>query len=226
MRQQGGVFTGITGSMSEVVIASGSDPTGLGRWNWIQLKGQSSSTYIITAYQCAESKTTVGTVFMQRARYLKRCNISICPRKHFIQDLVQFITHILGENNKVIVAADINEHVIDGVLPRELKNLGLVEAHVKKFNLPGPASHITGRLPIDGVWVSNDATPTAVSVFPHKFGVGDHRAILVDFNLDQLIQRNVNICSPSMRRLISENKPTVDNYNQLAMNLLTSNKIP
>ena len=39
MRQQGGVFTGITGSMSEVVIASGSDPTGLGRWNWIQLKG-------------------------------------------------------------------------------------------------------------------------------------------------------------------------------------------
>ena len=225
MRQQGGIFTGITGSTSTVAIASGSDHTGLGRWNWIQLKGQSSSTYIITAYQCVESRTTVGTVFMQRERYLKKHNMSLCPRKHFIQDLVQFITRILEENNKVILSADINEHVIDGVLSRELKNLGMVEAHVKKFNLPGPASHITGRLPIDGVWVSNDVTPTVVSVFPHKFGVGDHRVILVDFNLDQLIQRNVRICTPTMRRLICENKRSVDTYNQLAMNLLTSNKI-
>ena len=30
-RQQGGVFTGITGSASSVVISLGTDPTGLGR---------------------------------------------------------------------------------------------------------------------------------------------------------------------------------------------------
>ena len=138
---------------------------------------------------------------------------------------MQFITRILGQNNKVIVATDMNECVIDGVLPRELKNLGLIEAHVKKFNLPGPASHVTRSLPIDGAWVSNDVTPATVSVFPHKFGAGDHRVILVGFNLDQLIQQNVNICTPSMRRLICKNKLTADNCNQLAMNLLTSNKI-
>jgi len=117
MRQQGGVFTGIIGSATGVAIASGSDPTDLGRWNWVQLKGQSSSTYIITAYQCVESRATIGTVFLQRERFLKKCNMSICPRKHFIQDLVQFITGILEDNNRVILAADINKHVIDGVLP-------------------------------------------------------------------------------------------------------------
>ena len=225
MRQQGGVFTGIIGPASGVAIASGSDHTGLGRWNWIQLKGQSSSTFIITAYQCVESRATVGTVFMQRERFLKKCNVSICPRSHFIQDLIQFITGVLGDNNKVILAADINEHVIDGVLPRALKNLGMIEAHVKKFDLPGPASHITGSKPIDGIWVSHDVTPTEVSVFPHRFGVGDHRVILVDFNLNQIIQQSVKICSPSMRRLICENEKSVENYNSLASALLKSNKI-
>ena len=70
---------------------------------------------------------------------------------HAIWDLVQFIASLLNENNKIILAADINEHIIDGVLLKALKNLGLSEAHVKKFNLPGPASHITGSQPIDGV---------------------------------------------------------------------------
>ena len=148
-----------------------------------------------------------------------------CLRKHFIQDLVQFITSALGENNKVIIATDANEHVIDGVSPRALKNLGLIEAHVKKFNLPCPTSHITGRLPIDSVWAFNSITPTEALVFLHKFGVGDHRVILVDLNLDQIIQRCANICTPSMRRLIYENKKSVENYNYLARSLLTSNKI-
>ena len=225
MRQQGGVFTGIIGPASGVAIASGSDHTGLGRWNWIQLKGQSSSTFIITAYQCVESRTTVGTVFMQRERFLKKCNVSICPRSHFIQDLIQFTTGVLGDNNKVILAADINEHIIDGVLLRALKNIGMIEAHVKKFDLPGPASHITGSKPIDSIWVSHDVIPTEVSVFPHRFGVGDHRVILVDFNLNQIIQQSVKICSPLMWRLICENEKSVENYNSLASSLLKSNKI-
>ena len=225
MRQQGGVFTGVTGLLSGVAIASGSDCTGLGRWNWIQLKGHSSSTYVITAYQCVESRTTVGTVFMQRERYLKKCNVQLCPKTHMIRDLVQFISSLLSGNNKVMLAADINEHVIDGVLPKALKNIGLTEAHVKKFSVPGPASHATGSQPIDGVWVSGDVTPTAVSICPHKFGAGDHKVILVDINLDEIVQRNVRICAPPMRRLICENKQSVENYNNLALSLLNANKI-
>ena len=75
------MFTGITGLVSCVAISSGTDLTGLRRWSWVQLKGQTISTYIITAYQCIESRSTVGTVFLQRERYLKKYNISICPRQ-------------------------------------------------------------------------------------------------------------------------------------------------
>ena len=77
---------------------------------------------------------------LQKTTSLKKCNVPTFPKKHFIQDLAQFITIVLGQNNKVIVAADTNEHIIDGVLPEALKNLGLIEAHMKKFDLPGPAS--------------------------------------------------------------------------------------
>ena len=94
-------------------------------------------------------------------------------------------------------------------MPKELKRIGIIEAHVKKFNLPGPASHITGSKPIDGIRVTDDVTPTEVSILPHKFGVGNHRVILVDFNLDQILERGVKICTPSMRRLICENKKSI-----------------
>ena len=141
----------------------------------MQLKDQTVSTYIITAYQCVESRSTVGTVFLQRERYLKRCNVSTCPRQQLIQDLVQFIISIREGNNKVILVADINEHVLNGKLPKELKRIGMIEAHVKKFNIPGPASHITGSEPINGIWVTDDITPTEVSILPHKFGAGDYR---------------------------------------------------
>ena len=124
---------------------------------------------------------------MQSECFPKKCNASLCPRRCFIQDLMQFITGVLGDNNRVILAADVNEHVTDGILPRALKNLGMIEAHAKKFDLPGPASHITGSQPIDGVWVSNDVTPAEVSVFACKFGFGDHRMTLADFNLNQII---------------------------------------
>ena len=91
MRQQGRVFTGVIGQTTSTAMSTGSDPTGLGRWNWMQLKGPTFSTYIITAYQCVRSRSTVGTVFMQRERHLRRNNMPGCPRKHFITDLINFI---------------------------------------------------------------------------------------------------------------------------------------
>ena len=124
--------------------------------------------------------------------------MSIYLREHFIQDLVQFIIGVLGENNKVIIATDTNKHIMNGVLPRFLKNLGSIETHMKKFDLPGPASHVTGSLPIDSVWASNNITPAEASVFLYKFRADGHRIILVDLNLDQIVQQCANIYTPSM----------------------------
>ena len=50
MRQQGGMFTGVVGPVSSVIISIGSDPTRLGKWNWVQLKSRSNSMHLI--YTC------------------------------------------------------------------------------------------------------------------------------------------------------------------------------
>ena len=82
---------------------------------------------------------------------------------------MQFITGILVQNNKVIVAVDTNKHVRDGVLPNALKNLGLIEVHATKFDLPHFASTVTMSLLIDSAWVSNNITLIEVLVFQNKF---------------------------------------------------------
>ena len=81
MRQEGGIFTGITSLASSTAVSMVSNSLELGRLNWVQLKGWNASTYIITAYQYVKLKSVVGTVFMQRERYFKRCDIFRCPRQ-------------------------------------------------------------------------------------------------------------------------------------------------
>ena len=146
-------------------MSIGSNSTGLRRWNWVQLKSQNSSIYIITAYQCVKSKSIVGTVFMQRERHLKRCNISRFQRQHFITDIVNFITSLQDRDNRIILAVDINEHAVDRKLVKELKRIGMIDAYFKKFNSPGPASYVMGSVPIDRVWVTGNVIPLVVSIF-------------------------------------------------------------
>ena len=119
MRQQGGVFTGVIGQATNNTMSAGSDAEGLGRWNWIELKGSEFSTFIITAYQCVRSKQTVNTVFMQCERHLRRCNKRGCPRQHFMADLIKFILGLMVGNNRIILAAGINEHAAEGILAKE-----------------------------------------------------------------------------------------------------------
>ena len=100
-------------------------------------------TCAIAAYQCARLRLAVNAVFMQRERELKRSNKMGCPRQHFITDLIRFIVSLIEENNKIILAADANEHVENGKLARELKRIRLVNLCVKKFHQSGPASYVS-----------------------------------------------------------------------------------
>ena len=58
-------------------------------------------------------RITIGTTFLQYKRYCKKKNIMKYPNQIFIKDLVKFITQVKAEGNKVILAADVNESVVD-----------------------------------------------------------------------------------------------------------------
>ena len=96
------------------IVATESDLTGLGRWNWFQVKGPAYSIFIFIAHQSIKSRTTVGTVYQQRERYFKQRNTHDCPRKLFINHLVDFISYMRAEGHEIILTVDINENSIDG----------------------------------------------------------------------------------------------------------------
>ena len=86
-------------------------------------------------------------------------------------------------------------------------------------------SYISSSKQIDRVWMSNRVIPSSVVVFPHRFRVGNHRVILVDFNWNDIIGRRINIYKLNMRRLIFKKALIIKKYNQRAVELLREYEI-
>ena len=61
-RQQGRAMVAIRGQVSRHAAATRSDPTGLGRWNCIDLSHDNRKVRIISAYQSIKSSSSLGTV--------------------------------------------------------------------------------------------------------------------------------------------------------------------
>ena len=67
--------------------------------------------------------------------------------------------------------------------------------------------------------------PTNVVLLLHKFSIGNHRIIAVDFNLKDVAGYQVKICYPEMRRLVGDNKLVIEKYNAKVLELLIFHKI-
>ena len=75
--------------------ASGKDPTGLGRWVSILLRGKDGiTTGLVCGYNpCASSKKATRSSYQQHGSYLiKKEKDTMCPRKRFKEDLLLQLT--------------------------------------------------------------------------------------------------------------------------------------
>ena len=88
---------------------------------------------------------------------------------------------------------DHNEHIIDGCLGKALANKDvpdLKEAIRLHTGASLGATFFQGSWPIDGLWVSSDLDISNACVMPFGFGVGDHRAFILDIPLESLVGEN------------------------------------
>ena len=183
-RQQGGIMMAMRGEVSKHATVTGADPTGLGRWNYIDLENYSNKIRIISAYKSVKSVSTLGTACSQRRRHFLARGIDVCPRELFILHLTKFMPSSTIAGLEVILSVDANENDVKGQLAKQLQKLGLAELCCTKFNLEGgPASYFEGRHQIDGVWYNRKIIPTTATLCLFHFGVGDHRAYIVDFQM-------------------------------------------
>ena len=100
-----------------------------------------------------------------------------------------------------------------GRIARAFQALGLIETMEMFYQgLEQPTFH-KGRHQIDAVWVSPNLRPYASSMAPFYMGAGDYRIFIVDFPIDMVMgSRFILICKPSIRRLISCQPRSVQNY--------------
>ena len=82
--------------LSKYVTSKGADPTGLGRWNYVGLVKRGDKLRFISACPCVKSKSTLGTVCLQRRRWFLARKIDVCPLKFFILHLTQFTSDYIS----------------------------------------------------------------------------------------------------------------------------------
>ena len=82
----------------------------------------------------------------------------------------------------------------NGQLARMLRcpDLDMKDAVKSRIETDGPTTFVRGSRQIDGAWVTPDVEISAACFLPFFFGVGDHRAILLDIPQHSLIDGNVH----------------------------------
>jgi hypothetical protein len=129
-RQQfGGTFAMAFGELVTKATDSNVDPTGLGRWSWIQFSGKEGhTTRILSVYQpCHTSWKKTDSVYAQHLEYFRPRGCLQCPRRILIEDLKALILSWKGEGIKVLVFMDANKNMTNGHMERMLlsKDIGM-----------------------------------------------------------------------------------------------------
>jgi hypothetical protein len=208
--QEGGTGSICIGDASGYVKKVGRDNEGLRRWCWILLGGaEGHNTKIITAYNpCKNKNINSGTTYQQQRRYFitKKKDLT-CPLILFHRHLIKLIKQWRADGDRIVLFMDHNKHTIDGHLGKALadKDGPDLSKAIKLHTGASPgATFFQGLWPIDRLWVSKDLDISNACVMPFRFGMGNHRAFILDIPLESLVGVNpVKIVKPVSQRLNS-----------------------
>jgi hypothetical protein len=105
--------------------------------------------------------------------------------------------------DRIILFMNRNEHVINGQLTKALADKdgpNLQEVIMQHTGTSPGATFFRGSKPIDGLWVSNDLNISNACMMPIGYGIGNHRAFILDIPIESLVGENpVKIVCPAGR---------------------------
>ena len=171
--QPGGVGMIATDELAHRVINTGKDPTGLGRWCWMQLQGRNGiKVRLISVYHPCDTPGAT-TTFQQQHRYLRKHNSDADPRQAIYDDLYIACSEWLRLGDQLIVGIDANKDIRTGHTAEFFATLGMHEAILTRHSERSPpATHNRNhsRQPIDGFFMTPGLHVTAAGY--EAFGVG------------------------------------------------------
>ena len=163
--QAGGSITSTLGPWTTAVFGPEiSDPTGLGRWSGLHIRGRHNNTLsLITGYRsCSGSKFTapLGSTYHREYEYFRTQNAHMNPnpRLQFIKDVETTIQNLQEQGNMIILMLDAN-----GALHKDIYNNQIIKvfplsttfhcARSRVGTLPGPfiRSHLSKARDLDSL---------------------------------------------------------------------------
>jgi len=219
--QQGGTGLLLYGPLIQQLQfdQSGAEDSGMGRWVVMTLQGEDGfRTRVVSAYNpCYNNKKDSGTSYQQQRRALiTKFKDNTCPRKRFREDLVDQLTRWREQGDRLIVCMDANEDIYKKSIGKSLtdsEGLGMKEVVGDFTGKRLGATFFRGSTPIDAVWATSDVQVISACVMPVGYGVGDHRAFIIDFLTSSLIGTNpTTVVRPAARRLNTRLARGVDKY--------------
>ena len=209
--QAGGTAIAGIGRICDVISDIGKDQTGLGRWAWLRLGHGRTTTRIITAYLPHKpGRNSRGrTVWEQHSRYFEARGDPRYPSTIFTEHLLRLIKQWIMGGEHVILAIDANQDVYSGRLAQSLREppfnmtCMMTEATGEKV----PNSHFSGRRQISTIFGTQGIVTGNGVCFPHWFGVGDHRVMVLEFSAQAAFQGAYPTIATPKARILNSRVP-------------------
>ena len=215
--QVGGTAVLGVGRICDLISDKGSDPTGLGRWSWIKLGRGRISTRVISAYlPWKPNKRSKGhTVWEQHTRFFQKQGDLRYPSTIFIEDLVTQLKQWTTQGEHILLTIDANQNIYSGHLAASLRrdHLNIQCLMEQATGERVPNSHFRGTGAISTIFGSAGLAHGHGCCFPHWYGVGDHRVMILELTAKSLFDGNYpTIPSPGARLLNCNIRRTKQKY--------------
>jgi len=217
--QVGGTSVTIVNTLSHRAKQVADDPSGLGRWTSIMIEGKHGmKTRIVSAYRPCKSRSGLETAYTQHLIYWDSMDRYEDPRNIFMQDLKQAILEWKEQGEQIILCGDFNTgdknnvHTASEFWNPWLEELDLIDVHKTSTGMDWlPATHERGSSQIDYIFISPSIRIKRAGFLPFSKFPGDHRAIWVDIQTEDIIGYNAPKLSIASARRLKSDHPKIRN---------------
>ena len=192
--QWGGTGVISQGDLQHHSMASGSDPSGLGRWTWSLFRGKGDIRLrVVSIYRPCENKDGKIAVYTQQLAYFQSKNKDRNPCTAFLEDLKEQLTTWLEQGDQIVVGGDVNESIFDDQIDGLFQEIGMQNAifsiHPRE-NAPTTYYRTESGRIVDGLWSTPGLTIQRGGYLEPRDFPGNHSMLWVDISLDDALGHN------------------------------------
>ena len=198
------------------VCGSGVDPSGLGRWSWIRLRGHHRSHLrIFSAYRPVANTRDLGSVWNQHRSFWLASDPprTLDPRQAFLDDLTVAVQEAYDLGDQILVSMDANEPQLwspDNPVVCALRPFDCSDLHLDRHSrTSAPPTHNRGSRPIDTMMGTPSLRDSPSGYLPFGSAPGDHRPLWLDLSVTTLFGAAGRVIPPSKGRKLQCCDPRV-----------------